>query len=55
MAATVSNTSADAYYWMGRCYEALRQPEEALQNYQRALSLDKGFDEAREGIRRLKG
>lgn len=55
MAATVSNTSADAYYWMARCYEATRQTELALQNYQRALSLDKGFVEAREGIRRLKG
>lgn len=54
MAATVSNTSADAYYWMARCYEATHQPDQALQNYQRALSLDKAFTEAREGIKRLK-
>lgn len=55
MAATVSNTSADAYYWMARCYEATHQKDQALQNYQRALSLDKDFEEAREGMKRLKG
>lgn len=54
MATTVSNTSADAYFWMARCYEATHQSEQALQNYQRALSLDKDFVEAREGIKRLK-
>jgi tetratricopeptide (TPR) repeat protein len=55
MAATVSNTSADAYYWMARCFEATGKRDEALQNYQRAFSLDKGFTEARDGIRRLRG
>ncbi len=55
MAATVSNTSPDAYYWMARCYEATGRNDKALQNYQRALSLDKEFVEAREGIKRLKG
>jgi tetratricopeptide (TPR) repeat protein len=54
MAATVSNTNADAYFWMARCFEATGRREEALQNYQRALSLDKGFVEARDAIRRLK-
>ncbi len=55
MAATVSNTSADAYYWMARCYEAKHQNDQALQNYQRALSLDKELKEARDAIKRLKG
>lgn len=55
MAATVSNTSPDAYYWMARCYEATGRNDKALQNYQRALSLDKEFTEAKEGIKRLKG
>lgn len=55
MAATVSNTSADAYYWQGRCYEALQQPAKAIENYQRAISLDRGFVEARERLKRLKG
>jgi tetratricopeptide (TPR) repeat protein len=55
MAATVSNTSPDAYYWMARCYEATKRNDQALQNYQRALSLDKQFTEAKEAIKRLKG
>lgn len=55
MAATVSNTSPDAYYWQGRCYEALHERDKAIGNYERALSLDKGFTEAQEGLKRLKG
>ena len=54
MAATVTNTSADAWYWMARCYEAMGKKDLALQNYEQALALDKNFDEAREGVRRLK-
>ena len=55
MAATVSNTSADAYYWLGRSFEATNQQEKALENYLRAVSLDKNFEEAKAGIKRLKG
>jgi len=55
MAAQVSNTNADAYYWMARCQEATGQTEEALDNYRRAFSLDRGFVEARDAIRRLRG
>ncbi|MBO9205095.1 MULTISPECIES: tetratricopeptide repeat protein [Niastella] len=54
MAATVTNTSADAWYWMGRCYEAMGKKDKALENYERAVALDKNFEEAHEGIRRLK-
>jgi tetratricopeptide (TPR) repeat protein len=54
MAATVANTNADAWYWMARCYEVLGKKDLALVNYQRALAIDKNFDEAREGIKRLK-
>jgi tetratricopeptide (TPR) repeat protein len=53
MAATVSNTDADAYYWMGRCYEATGKKEEAIINYERALSLDKNFSEAKDALHRL--
>jgi tetratricopeptide (TPR) repeat protein len=55
IAATVSNTNADAYYWIARCYEATGRKDQALQNYQRALAFDKDFIEAREAIKRLKG
>jgi tetratricopeptide (TPR) repeat protein len=55
LAATVSNTNPDAYYWQGRCYEAIGKKEDALNNYVRALALDKKFVQARQGIERLRG
>ncbi len=54
MAATVSNTDPDAYFWTGRCYEAIHKKEEAALNYERALALDKNFTEARDALKRLK-
>ena len=54
MAATVTQTNPDAWYWMARCYEVLGKKDAALLNYERALAIDKDFEEAREGIRRLK-
>jgi tetratricopeptide (TPR) repeat protein len=53
MAATVANTNADAWYWMARIYEEQGKKEQALVNYKRALALDKKFEEARAGIRRI--
>ena len=53
MAATVTNTNPDAYFWMGRCYEALKDKEQARENYERALSLDKSFYQAEDGLERL--
>jgi tetratricopeptide (TPR) repeat protein len=55
MASQVTNTSPDAYYWAGRCYEMNHQNEEAALNYERALALDKDFAQAREALRRVKG
>lgn len=54
MTVKVSNTYADGYFWIGRCYEATGHKEEATLFYQRALALDKDFTEARERIQRLK-
>ncbi|HJU45298.1 MAG TPA: tetratricopeptide repeat protein, partial [Chitinophagaceae bacterium] len=53
LAVKVANTYPDAYYWLGKCREAMGQKEEALDNYSRALALDKEFKEAEEGIKRL--
>lgn len=53
LASTVSNTDADVYYWMGRCYEAKGNTEEAITNYRRALALDDTFTEAKVALRRL--
>lgn len=53
LAATVSHTVADTYYWMGRCFEELGQKTEAEDNYKRALLLDKNFYEAESRLRNL--
>jgi Tfp pilus assembly protein PilF len=38
---------------MARIYEEQGKKEQALVNYKRALALDKKFEEARAGIRRI--
>ncbi|HUR12320.1 MAG TPA: tetratricopeptide repeat protein [Flavitalea sp.] len=52
-AASVANTNADAYFWMGRCFEVNGKKEDAILNYNRALSLDPMFDEARTRRKKL--
>jgi tetratricopeptide (TPR) repeat protein len=53
MAATVTNTDPDAYYWIGRCYEIINKKKEAGEYYQRAVELDKDFVEAKEALKRV--
>lgn len=53
MTVTVSNTDADGYYWLGRCYEATGKIQDAIENYERAIALDRTFTEARTALRRL--
>ncbi len=53
MTVKVSETYADGYFWIGRCYEATGNKEQAVAYYRQALALDKGFIEAAEGIKRL--
>jgi tetratricopeptide (TPR) repeat protein len=53
MAITVTNTDPDAYYWLGRCYEAQHMKMNAISNYQKAIALDKDFSEARQRIENL--
>lgn len=54
LASTVSNTDADPYYWIGRTYEAQSNKSLAIDNYQRAISLDPDFIEARQRLKKLK-
>ncbi|HEV8282768.1 MAG TPA: tetratricopeptide repeat protein [Chitinophagaceae bacterium] len=54
LALKVSTTFADAYYWLGKCQEAVGQKEEAKLNYQRAYGLDKTLTEAKEAADKLK-
>jgi len=53
MAITVTNTDPDAYFWLARSYEALHRKKEAISNYVKAISLDKGFIEARQRLEKL--
>ena len=54
LANTISATFPDAYFWMGKCQEALGQKEEAKLNYQRAYGLDKTFTEAKEAADKIR-
>jgi len=54
LALKVSAAYADAYYWLGKCQEALGKKEDARLNYQRAYGLDKSLTEAQEAAERLK-
>lgn len=49
----ISATYADAYYWLGKCQEALGQKEDAKLNYQRAYGLDKSLTEAKDAADKL--
>lgn len=53
LAQTISPKFADAYFWMGKCEEALGQKEEAKLDYLRAYGLDQTFTEAKEAADRL--
>jgi tetratricopeptide (TPR) repeat protein len=54
LASTVSNTNPDTYFWIARSYEAIGKKEEAIRNYERAITLDRNFGEAWEALQRLK-
>jgi tetratricopeptide (TPR) repeat protein len=54
MTIKVSNTYPDAYYWAGRCYEAMGKKDKALLYYHQTIALDKDFSEASERIKRLR-
>ncbi len=54
LANTISATFPDAYFWIGKCQEAMGQKEEAKLNYERAYGLDNTFTEAKEAADKLK-
>jgi tetratricopeptide (TPR) repeat protein len=53
MTVKVSETDADGYFWIGRCYEATGSKQEAIGYYRQALLLDKHFTEAADRIKHL--
>ncbi len=50
----IRSSDADAWYWMGKCAEALEQKEQAIGYYARAYSLNRDITEARRAMERLK-
>jgi Flp pilus assembly protein TadD len=54
LAATITPTFADAYYWVAKCLEAQGNNDDARLNYQRAYELDKSMKEAKDAMERLK-
>lgn len=50
---TVAKTSPDAWFWIGRCQEAKGNNALAIENYKKALALDKEFVEAAQRIKKL--
>jgi tetratricopeptide (TPR) repeat protein len=50
-----NNSFADAYFWTGKCLEALGKTGPAALEYERAFALDKDFTQAKEAMERLKG
>ncbi len=50
---TVKNTYADGYYWLAKCNEALNNKAEAVNNYQRAYTMDPELVEAAAALKRL--
>jgi tetratricopeptide (TPR) repeat protein len=53
LAATISPTFADTYFWLAKSLEALGNKADAKANYQRAYGLDKTMTEARDAAGRL--
>lgn len=53
LANRISVKFPDAWFWMGKCQEALGQTGEAKLNYQRAHGLDPSFTEAKEAAEKI--
>lgn len=53
MSVSIQSTYPDGYYWMGRCYEKLNDPNNAIENYKKAVQLDEDYIEARDALSKL--
>jgi tetratricopeptide (TPR) repeat protein len=53
-AVTVKNNYPDGYYWLGKSFEAIKNSNAAIENYEKALTLDPKLIEADQAINRLK-
>ena len=51
---SVRNNYPDGYYWLAKTYDANKNSTAALENYEKAFSLDPKLIEAEHAITRLK-
>jgi len=54
LANTLDPAFPDAWYWIGRCQEAMNNKEEAKLDYEKAYGLDKTYTEAKEAADAIK-
>ncbi len=52
--AAANQTSADAYYYLGKCYELMNNLPLAINNYEKSLTFDANLVEAQDALNRLK-
>lgn len=52
-ATTVQKTFEEGWYWMGRCYQKLNKPKEAIDSYQLALQLAPDYIEAKDALSKM--
>lgn len=52
-AVLLQNRYDEGYYWMGKVYEKLNEPDSAAFSYENALLYDKNYTEAKEALDRL--
>ena len=54
-ATTVQNSFDEGYFYLGKCYEKMNKPKDAIEAYQKALLYAPDFKEAEEAVSRLSG
>jgi tetratricopeptide (TPR) repeat protein len=52
-AVTLQNKFDEGYYWMGRCFEKLNKPNDAIESYRTALLYNPDFVEAKDALAKL--
>jgi len=54
LATIVKNDFADGYFWQGKTYLKMNQPEEAILHFKKSLALDPSLEAARNELKTLK-
>lgn len=52
-AVTLQNSFSEGYYWLGKCYEKLKDTNTAIENYKLAILYDPEYVEAKDALARL--